>query len=58
MAKWYNPGTWGQEDDRVDEGIRAFEQKPKPKLRDTLATRGEGWENIMDIPGIGHVGLQ
>ena len=42
----------------VDEAIKAFEEKPKPKLRDTLATRGEGWEDVVDIPGIGRVGLQ
>jgi hypothetical protein len=57
MAKWYNPTTWVKEE-RLDEAIKAFEQKPKPKLRDTLATRGEGWENIVDMPGIGRVGVQ
>jgi hypothetical protein len=58
MAKWYNPTTWGQEPERMDEAIRAFEERPKPKLKDTLATRGEGWENVLDMPGIGRVGLQ
>lgn len=58
MPKWWDKLTGNEEDNRMDEAIKAFEEKPKPKLRDTLATRGEGWEDVVDIPGVGRTGLQ
>lgn len=47
-----------KEQKQLTEGIAAFKEKPAPTMRSLMNTRGEGWETIQDIPGVGNVGLQ
>lgn len=42
----------------INEEIKAFEERPKPKMKQIMAKRGEGWENTQDITGISNVSLQ
>ena len=49
---------WGDKPEVISEEIQAFKERPAPKMKDIMATRGEGWETIQDIPGVGNVGLQ
>lgn len=44
--------------DQLTEEIKAFEERPKPKISDILAKKGEGWESIQDIDGVGNIGVQ
>lgn len=45
--------------DALAEEIEAFEDKGKkrPSPEDIQSTTGEGWENLMELPGVGQVGL-
>lgn len=47
-------GLFGKK--RVDEAIEGFKNKGPQLPKDT--ERGEGWENIVEFPGYGNVGLQ
>ena len=49
---------WKDEPEVISEEIKAFKEKPAPNIRDIMSTRGEGWESIQDLPGVGNVGLQ
>jgi len=44
--------------DTLTEEIKAFEERPKPKLTDIIARKGEGWESTEDMYGVGQVGVQ
>jgi len=44
--------------DSLTEEIKAFEERPRPKLTDIMAKRGEGWESTEDMYGVGQVGTQ
>ena len=52
---------WDNENDSgevITEEIKAFHERPAPKLKDIMSTRGEGWETTQDMPGVGQIGLQ
>jgi len=49
---------WEDKPETLTEEIKAFKEKPAPKMKDIMSTRGEGWESVQDIPGVGQVGLQ
>jgi hypothetical protein len=44
----------------IGEEMKAFQNKGQYslKLKDILATKGEGWENLVDIPGYAYTGAQ
>jgi hypothetical protein len=44
--------------DQLTEEIKAFEERPKPKLVDIVSKRGEGWESTQDMDGVGNISVQ
>lgn len=49
-----------KEKEVIGEEIKAFRNKGdyNLKLKEIMATRGEGWENLVDIPGYAYTGAQ
>jgi len=54
---WYNPSTWFDKKENVDESIRAFKPTGEISRSQEAVEVGEGWESVLEIPGFANIGL-